>query len=164
MLRRKFLSFIGKFVVVSAAVGGGIYSLARALVPSLLYEPSARVDLGDPAAYPEGVTFISDRRMFVVREGNKFHAISAVCTHLGCTVHNVPLVQKKDIKEDGKILQESWEFACPCHGSKYYGDGVNYAGPAPKPLPNWFMYISSLTGHLVVDMSKQVNRDFRVTV
>ncbi len=164
MLRRQFLGFIGKFALVFAAVGSGIYSLGRALVPSLLYEPSARVDLGDPSGYPEGVTFISDRRLFIVRQGNQFHSISAVCTHLGCTVHNVPLVQKKDIKEDGKILQEDWEFACPCHGSKYYGDGVNYAGPAPKPLPNWFMDISPITGHMVVDMSKQVNRNFRVNV
>jgi nucleotide-binding universal stress UspA family protein/nitrite reductase/ring-hydroxylating ferredoxin subunit len=47
------------------------------------------------------------------------HAVSAKCTHMGCTV---------DWNESAK----TWD--CPCHGSRYTIDGANIEGPAPKPL------------------------------
>ncbi len=48
------------------------------------------------------------------------HAVSAVCTHLGCTVGFNP----SDI---------TWD--CPCHGSRYATDGTVIQGPATKNLP-----------------------------
>ena len=47
------------------------------------------------------------------------YALRAECTHLGCLVQ----------PEFG-----SSSFSCPCHGSKYAGDGTVTRGPAPKPL------------------------------
>ena len=46
-------------------------------------------------------------------------ALRAVCTHLGCTP---------------SWLESEQKFKCPCHGSGFYIDGINFEGPAPRPL------------------------------
>jgi menaquinol-cytochrome c reductase iron-sulfur subunit len=61
-------------------------------------------------------------------------------------------------------MQEVREFHCPCHGSKYYGDGTNYAGPAPRPLPRYRLEVAPEDGQLIVDASQLVDGDFRVRV
>lgn len=51
-------------------------------------------------------------------------AISAKCTHQGCTVawtHGAP----------------EGAFACPCHRSEFALDGKPLAGPTKKPLPRY---------------------------
>lgn len=45
-------------------------------------------------------------------------ALSAICTHQGCTV----MAAKSDLE-------------CPCHGSVFGLDGSVKQGPAPPPLP-----------------------------
>ncbi len=164
MLRRGFLAFTGKLALVFSALGMGVYSLSRALVPDVLYEPSPETSVGKPDIFPEGVTFISSKRLFIVREGNEFYSISAICAHLGCTVNYVPLVKEKEVSVKGKALKEIWEFSCPCHGSKYYADGTNYAGPAPRPLARFAMDISPVTGDLVVNTAKAVDGTVRLKV
>ncbi len=49
-------------------------------------------------------------------------AFSAVCTHLACTVQ-----YRKD-------LQHVW---CACHNGHYDLNGVNIAGPPPRPLERY---------------------------
>jgi cytochrome b6-f complex iron-sulfur subunit len=46
-------------------------------------------------------------------------AISATCTHLGCTVNWI---------EPARV------FSCPCHGARFGPDGAALEGPAPDPL------------------------------
>jgi menaquinol-cytochrome c reductase iron-sulfur subunit len=147
-----------------AGVSGMGYALVRSLVPNVLYEQPQRFKAGTPDTFPEGATFLEDQRVFIVRENKTFHAISAVCTHLGCTVKMVNLNQPKTVQIGGKATEMNREFACPCHGSKYYGDGTNYAGPAPKPLACYKVEVSPDDGSLVVNLSQPVNRDFRLTV
>ncbi|HJO56242.1 MAG TPA: ubiquinol-cytochrome c reductase iron-sulfur subunit, partial [Candidatus Scalindua sp.] len=80
------------------------------------------------------------RKVFILREGNSFKAISVICQHLGCAVH---WTKEKNIYE------------CPCHGSKYYKNGVNFAGPAPRPLYHYEMSVDD-NGKLVVNTEKIV--------
>ena len=44
-------------------------------------------------------------------------ALSAICTHQGCTV-----------------LADGGELVCPCHGSVFDLSGANVSGPARRPL------------------------------
>jgi len=109
--------------------------------PTVLFEPSPVFSVGLPADYASGtVTTLKARKVFVLREGNSFKVISVICQHLGCAVH---WSKEKNI------------FECPCHGSKYYKNGVNFAGPAPKPLYHYDITVAD-DGKLVVDTEKIV--------
>jgi menaquinol-cytochrome c reductase iron-sulfur subunit len=145
------------------ALAGQTYAYLRSLVPNLLYEEPRRFKVGTPDQFGEGVTFLESQRVFIFRERNTFHAISAICAHLGCTVQMKRLNQPKRVRAGGREWEEKLEFHCPCHGSKYYEDGTNYAGPAPRPLAYYKLEISPDDGQIVVDMSEQVERDFRLT-
>jgi menaquinol-cytochrome c reductase iron-sulfur subunit len=147
-----------------AGVAGISYAFVRSLVPNVLYEEPQRFKAGTPDQFPEGATFLEDRRVFVVREQNTFHAISAACTHLGCTVKMVTLNQPQRVTVGGRQLEETREFHCPCHGSKYYGDGTNFAGPAPKPLACYRVELAPEDGQLMVNLDEPVSRSFRLTV
>jgi cytochrome b6-f complex iron-sulfur subunit len=66
------------------------------------------------------VITIDGRRLLIVRtEEMTFVALSAVCTHAGCTV---------------RYEAGSRDVACPCHGSTFELDGRVTAGPAQSPL------------------------------
>jgi nitrite reductase/ring-hydroxylating ferredoxin subunit len=161
--RRRFLHVFGLGAVLTA-VFGQAYAMLRSLVPDVLYEEPRRFKLGAPADFPEGATFLDDRRLFVFREQSTFYAISAACTHLGCTVKMNKLNEPQTVNVNGGQLVEHSEFQCPCHGSRFYADGTNYAGPAPKPL-NWIkLEVAPEDGQLVVNLSERVAQNFRLTV
>ncbi len=65
-------------------------------------------------------------------------ALKSVCTHLGCTPNWLDGEQK---------------FKCPCHGSGFYKDGINFEGPAPRPLERYAIRLAD-DGQLEVDKSK----------
>lgn len=161
--RRRWFEKLGTGALLASLAGIG-YALARSLVPNVLYERSRRFKAGQPQALPQGVTFLEDQRVFIVREQNTYHAISAVCTHLGCTVKMVSLNQPRTVEIDGKQTQIQHEFHCPCHGSKYYGDGTNYDGPAPQSLACHKLEVAPDDGSLIVDAAERVDKDFRLTV
>jgi Rieske Fe-S protein len=52
-------------------------------------------------------------------EDGVLHAVSAVCTHLGCQLN-------------WNSGDRSWD--CPCHGSRFSPDGEILHGPAVRPL------------------------------
>ena len=161
--RRKLLSRLGLGATL-LAIGGQAYAVLRSLVPNVLYENPQRFKVGTIDQFAEGAKFIDDKRIFIFREKNTFHCISATCTHLGCTVKMNRLSQAKSVSVRGRQVNEQVEFACPCHGSKYYGDGTNYAGPAPKPLAHYKLEVAPEDGQLIVDTSQTVPQDFRLTV
>ena len=161
--RRDFLLKLG--------IGGGIAALGaqtvasmRSLVPNVSYDAPTTVKLGMPNDFPDGLKFLPDERLFVFRRGNTFHAVSAVCTHLGCTVRAEALPQPEMKAVEGQPLKLTHRFLCPCHGSKYAGDGTNVSGPAPKPLAWYHLSVAADDGQLVVDLARPVERDFRLTV
>jgi cytochrome b6-f complex iron-sulfur subunit len=71
---------------------------------------------------------------------------------------------QKSSKISGEEVEVKWEFHCPCHGSKFYGDGTNYAGPAPRPLDWVKVEVSPEDGKLVVDLNKTVPKNYKLTV
>mgnify|MGYP003406932587 FL=1 len=160
--RRGFLKTLGISAVL-VALGGQMYAMLRSLFPNVLYEPPQKFKVGTLDKFTDGGTFLEEKRLFIFRQQNTFHAISAACTHLGCTVKMVKLNQPKKVTAGGKEIEEQVEFHCPCHGSKYYGDGTNYAGPAPRPLDYFNLEVSPDDGQLIVDMAKKVEQDYRLT-
>ncbi len=143
--RRKFLKLIGKGSVFAAFLAQ-IAAAGRALLPNVLYEPLKRFKIKRPEEYAQGVTFDADKRLFVIRQESNFHVISAVCTHLGCTVQ-----------------WRGEEFDCPCHGSRFHPNGQVIGGPAPRPL-SWYEVTQAPDGRLEVDSGTPVPEGFSLTV
>jgi cytochrome b6-f complex iron-sulfur subunit len=141
--RRQFF-WVGCAAVAAAMVGVAA-STFRFLVPNVIYEPSSRFTIGSPRRFPPGsATFLDDRRLFIFNGADGFYAVSAVCTHLGCTV-----------KRGGP------GFECPCHGSRFDENGRVVRGPAPSPLA-WYGLTLTPRGDLVVDLDRVVGPDFRL--
>jgi menaquinol-cytochrome c reductase iron-sulfur subunit len=134
--------------VGSAVVGGAVHAWAwmRSLKPNVLYEPPRRRRLGSPEGFPEGHTFLAEHQVFLIRGPEGLRALSAVCTHLGCTVG-----------------RQGEGYHCPCHGSVFAADGKNVAGPAPRPLP-WRPLSLGGGGVLVVDLGREVGPDVVLAV
>lgn len=124
----------------AGTIGGISAASVRFMVPNVLYEPPKSYKVGRPDEYPEGVTFIADKGIFVVRKGNLFRVVSAVCTHMGCRP---------------RWISESTRWECPCHGSVYDESGKVIGGPAPRPLP-WYEVNLSADGRLFVDERRVV--------
>jgi menaquinol-cytochrome c reductase iron-sulfur subunit len=160
--RREFLLRLGTAAGALAVVYQGAASM-RSLVPNVSYDAPTTVKLGVPGEFPDGLKFLPDLRLFVFREGRVFHAISAVCTHLGCTVRAEALPRPETKEVDGAALRLTHRYLCPCHGSEYSGEGTNVSGPAPQPLAWFDLSIAADDGQLVVDLAREVGRDFRLT-
>jgi cytochrome b6-f complex iron-sulfur subunit len=137
MSRRRFFVKLGVGSVAVATLGTAAFSYEY-LSPNVLYEPSPIVDVGKPDIYPpDSVTMDPQAAIYIVRTAQGFFTLSAICTHLGCLTQYKP---------DLGII------ACPCHGSKFTTEGVKIAGPAPRPLPWFHMWVSD-EGDLMVDRS-----------
>jgi len=161
--RREFFVKVGIGAGLVALAGQGLASL-RSLVPNVSYDSPTTVKLGHPLEFPDGMKFLPEQRLYVFREGRVFHAISAVCTHLGCTVRAEALSQVETRTVEGSPLRITHRFLCPCHGSRYTGDGENVAGPAPRPLAWYHLSIAPDDGQLVVDLARPVERSFRLSL
>lgn len=120
--RRDFFSVAGwasilGFVVIM--LGGSL----RYMFPRVLFEPSTKFKAGNPGEYPPDTVsekYKKTNRVWICRqEDGGFYALIAICTHLGCTPRWLEIDQK---------------FKCPCHGSGFRMSGVNFEGPAPRPL------------------------------
>ena len=137
--RRDFLGLTALWGVV-IAMGTALAGVMRLPKPAVQPGPLRVFKLGDPAQFAVGsTTRIETGGFFLFREEQGFHAISSVCTHLGCVVaHN-----------------EGEGFACPCHGSRFARDGRVVKGPAPSPL-TWFEMSLAPDGQIVVDLKKPV--------
>jgi menaquinol-cytochrome c reductase iron-sulfur subunit len=161
--RRDFLMKLGFGAGVAGLATQSAASL-RSLVPNVSYDAPTTVKVGLPLEFPDGLKFLPDQRLFVFRQGNVFHAISAVCTHLGCTVRAEAMSQPEEKTVNGAPLRLTHRFLCPCHGSTYQGDGANVSGPAPRPLTWYHLEVAADDGQLVVDLAHEVGREFRLTV
>jgi len=136
LTRRSFFVILGWFftvVVGLITLGAGL----RFVWPAVLFEPPTRRKVGLPEDIPEkDFRFVDDMRVYVFRpSGNEFYAVSAVCTHLRCTV---------------AYQSQMNRFYCPCHGGVFDSKGNVVGGPPPKPLP-FYEVLMAPDGQLVVD-------------
>jgi cytochrome b6-f complex iron-sulfur subunit len=112
----------------------------RFFLPRTLFEPATSFKIGYPADFGLGVDtkFQQKFRIWVDRTPDRIFVIYARCTHLGCTPDWKPAENK---------------FKCPCHGSGYDSEGVNFEGPAPRPMDRANVSIAP-DGQILVDVSK----------
>lgn len=141
--RRDFL-WVG-FGALAAVTG--IWSLAslKFMFPNVRREPPSKFKVGFPDAYPAGQVQTKFKAQYGVWIANaeyngqsQIYALKSVCTHLGCTPSWLDAEQK---------------YKCPCHGSGFYKDGINFEGPAPRPLERCAIRIAD-DGQIEVDKSR----------
>ena len=161
--RRSALVRLGTAAGAAAlAVQGGI--VLRSFVANVSYDTPSRIKLGLPEAFPDGLTLVPDARLFVSRSSKRFRVLSAVCTHLGCTVRAEASLKADPADPDTRRATQVFQLACPCHGSRYQQDGSNISGPAPRPLPAYRLTLAPDDGQLVVDLDDEVAPDVELTV
>jgi len=120
--------------------GLSLIGFIRSAFPRVHFQPPSTFKVGLPSDYATGE--VSEKykqayRVWIVREEESIYAIFAKCTHLGCTP---------------RWLATENKFKCPCHGSGFYKDGLNFEGPAPRPLDRFEISLAE-DGQLVVDKS-----------
>ena len=128
----------------------GRLGTARFMFPNILTEPPSRFKVGFKENFAPGqveTKFVATNGVWVVNyEYNgkpQIYALKTVCTHLGCTPN---------------WLEGEQKFKCPCHGSGFYKDGINFEGPAPRPLERYAIHIGD-DGQLEVDKSKMFQEE-----
>jgi cytochrome b6-f complex iron-sulfur subunit len=133
--------FAAAWTAFAAAMGLMTLGTLRFLFPNVLNEPPSRIKVGFPDNFEEGKVTdrFKDQNTWVVRHDNIIYALSTTCTHLGCTPN---------------WLEREQKFKCPCHGSGFYISGINFEGPAPRPLERWAVSVGD-DGQIVVDKSKK---------
>jgi cytochrome b6-f complex iron-sulfur subunit len=158
-------------LLLRLGAGSGVVAVAaqaaaawRSLVPGLTYDPPTTAKVGAPTEFADGLTFRPDERLFIVRTGSTFRAVSAVCTHLGCTVRAEALSAGREHSAGGGTPRPEYRFVCPCHGSMYDGNGINVSGPAPGPLAWYRLALAPDGRQLVVDLADVVDQRFRVSI
>src|SRR5262245_19337348 len=139
----------GAFTAASAAA---LAATGRFMSPNVLNEPPQQFKAGFPSEYGMGV----DERwkekfgVWIVRtpedidqKAAGFYALLVTCTHLGCTPN---------------YLSAEAKFKCPCHGSGFRVTGVNFEGPAPRPLERARIVLAE-DGQLLVDKSRKFQKE-----
>jgi cytochrome b6-f complex iron-sulfur subunit len=131
-------------------LGVNFLMFLRFFFPRALYEPNTIFSVGYPSDFNIGIDqrFLMTNRSWVVREPDRIFVIYAKCTHLGCT-------------PEWKSAEN--KFKCPCHGSGYDSEGVNFEGPAPRPMDRAFIQLDP-TGKITVDTSRLYVNDPRAGV
>lgn len=114
--RRRFA-----WICVAGFLSTWLISFFRFFLPRVLFEPATVFKVGYPTDYALGIDekWLQKYRIWVDRTPDWLFVIFARCTHLGCTPDWKPAENK---------------FKCPCHGSGYDSEGINFEGPAPRPM------------------------------
>ena len=134
------------FTTMTCTLTAMTLGTVRFLFPNVLSEPPSKFKVGFPDQYEEGKVTdrYKDQNAWVVRWHDDkgrgiIYALSTTCTHLGCTPN---------------WLEREEKFKCPCHGSGFYITGINFEGPAPRPLERWGISVGE-DGQIVVDKSQK---------
>jgi cytochrome b6-f complex iron-sulfur subunit len=146
MSRRGWIGLAwGAFTAASAAC---LAATGRFMFPNVLNEPPQQFKVGFPNEYVVGVDerwkdkygiWLVRTTDDVVFHAPGFYALIATCTHLGCTPN---------------WLAAEGKFKCPCHGSGFRPSGINFEGPAPRPLERARIVLAE-DGQILVDRSRK---------
>lgn len=138
------------FTALSATAAAWTLGTVRFMFPNILREPPSKFSVGTKDKFPPGQVEERFKAQFGVWIVNteyngqqEIFALKSVCTHLGCTPNWLEAEQK---------------FKCPCHGSGFYKDGINFEGPAPRPLERYAIGIAS-DGSIEVDKSRTFQQE-----
>jgi len=125
---------------VAAFLVAWFVAFLRFFLPRTLFEPPTVFKIGYPSDYALGVDtkWQQKYRIWVDRTPDRLFVIYARCTHLGCT-------------PDWKASEN--KFKCPCHGSGYDSEGINFEGPAPRPMDRAHVELAP-DGQIIVDVSR----------
>lgn len=145
--RRGFLSWVGIawIAFIASMLAAGTATL-RFMFPNVLFEPPSSFRAGRPEELQVGVVderFKEQFGVWLVRDQEGVYALSTTCTHLGCTPNWLVAEQK---------------FKCPCHGSGFYITGINFEGPAPRPLERFSIRLAD-DGQIIVDKSQKFQEE-----
>ncbi len=112
----------------------------RFFLPRSITEPPSTFKIGFPGDYALGVDTKYQQlyRIWVDKTSDRLFVVYARCTHLGCT-------------PDWKASEN--KFKCPCHGSGYDSEAINFEGPAPRPMDRAHVELDA-EGQIVVDTSR----------
>ncbi|GAB4549099.1 MAG: hypothetical protein Kow0063_44000 [Anaerolineae bacterium] len=144
--RRQTLIALGSLGLLGGLLSA-IRGTLRFLTPPVSRARSPIVVVGPPETFPNGkLTPLPKEPVLIGRDEGGLFAISAICTHLGCTV-----------------MEGDEGLACPCHGSRFSADGANLSGPALRPLPHLALTLND-DGLVKVDLSQVVAPHSRLAV
>jgi len=150
--RRQLLKYVPSafgvsWMLFAGGVGACSVAGARFMIPNVTFEPPQTFKAGFPAEYETGAVetkYKAEKRTWIIYTQNDavnkkpgFFALYAKCTHLGCTPN---------------WLGSQGIFKCPCHGSGYYKSGINFEGPAPRPMERFRIWLAE-DGMITVDKS-----------
>ena len=144
--RRSFLSWMAlAWAAFMASALAMTASSARFLFPNVLFEPppTFKAGLPDELQIDRVDERFKPRGVWLVRNKEGVYALSTVCTHLGCTPN---------------WLENEQKFKCPCHGSGFYKSGINFEGPAPRPLERFAISLAD-DSQILVDKSKKFQQE-----
>ncbi len=145
---------LSPFAIAWMAMGSaaGIFTLgiARFMMPNAMVEPPSKFKVGPVGDYPADAVITKWKAQFGIwlvnvdwKGKREIYALASVCTHLGCTPN---------------WLEGEQKFKCPCHGSGFYKNGVNFEGPAPRPLERMGIRVAE-DGMIEVDKGQKFQEE-----
>jgi cytochrome b6-f complex iron-sulfur subunit len=142
LARRDWFLVTGWIVFTFSSLLATLFYVARYFFPNVTYESPLQFKAGPPTEFAPGRVderFKETNGSWLVRNDLGLYALSTVCTHLGCTPN---------------WLEGEQKFKCPCHGSGFRKTGINFEGPAPRPLER-YRIVQADDGQVMVDKSQK---------
>lgn len=135
------------------ASGVGSVAMLRFMLPNVLFEPPQVFKAGKLEDYEfdkPDERFKVEKKCWIVKLNKDWNgkkqlaALDTTCTHLGCTPN---------------VLFSENKIKCPCHGSGFRFNGVNFEGPTPRPLERYKVFIDPIDNQIVVDKTKKFQQE-----
>lgn len=152
--RTAMMSWAGlAWATFGAASGAGFAILGRFMMPNVLFEEPQQFKAGKIEDYEwdkPDERFKQSKKAWIIKLHKDWNgkpqlaALDTTCTHLGCTPN---------------VLFSEQKIKCPCHGSGFRFTGINFEGPAPRPLERYGISLDPVDGQIVIDKNKKFQQE-----